>query len=320
MTDSSPSAPLFAGIDVSKDRLDLAFSQAHPPAQQPNDAEGHAALVKLLAPIQDLRMIVLEATGGYHRSLVAALAAAGLPVVIVNPRQVRDYARALGRLAKTDAIDASVLARFGQATNPEVRPLGGPEKQAFGELLARRRQLVGMRTSEGNRLAQAVEPRVTRSIQSVIKTLDQQIEELDTQLDDGIKQSPVWQHRVDLLKSVPGIGDATARMLVVELPELGALSRQKIAALVGVAPFNRDSGTMRGMRTISGGRAAVRTALYMATLVASRFNTTIKAAYQRLLANGKRKKVALVACMRKLLVILNAMLRENTPWKIRKVA
>jgi transposase len=315
MTDPSLSAPLFAGIDVSKDRLDVAFSHQHPPTSVPNDADGHAVLAATLASVKGLRMAVLEATGGYHRALVAALAVAGLPVVIVNPRQVRDYARAVGRLAKTDAIDAAVLARFGQATNPAVRPLETPEKQAFGDLLTRRRQLVAMRTAESNRLGSAIEPMVKTSIKSVLATVEKQIEEIDTQLGEGIKKSPVWQHRVDLLKSVPGVGDATARMLVVEMPELGALSRQKIAALAGVAPFNRDSGTMRGERHIAGGRHAVRTALYMATLVATRFNPDIKAAYTRLLKNGKRKKVALVACMRKLLVILNAMIRTNLPWK-----
>lgn len=320
MAERNASAPLVAGIDVSKDSLDVAYTHAHPPSHHANDADGHAAIVAAFVAIKDLRLIVIEATGGYHRALVAALAAASLPVVIVNPRQVRDYARAIGRLAKTDTIDAEVLARFGAATNPEIRPLPEPEKHAFAELVARRRQLVTMRTSESNRLAHAVEKRVRRSIEDVLKVLDRQLEDIDQQLDDGIKKSPIWQHRVDLLTSVPGIGNNTARALVVELPELGTLSRQKIAALVGVAPINCDSGTLRGTRRTAGGRRRIRSALYMATLVAARFNPTIRAAYQAMVARGKRKKVALVACMRKLLVILNAMLRNNTMWKELKAA
>jgi len=304
------------GVDISKDRLDVSCL---PPAVGvadafDNDACGHASLIACLKELKP-RLIVLEATGGYHRMLVAALAAAGLPVVVVNPRQVRDFARAMGVLAKTDAIDASVLARFGEKVGPEIRPLPDTQSAELADLLARRRQLVDLRTAENNRLQQAVAAGIKASIRAVLRTIETQIDRIDEDLDDRIKGSPVWKHKEELLLSVPGIGPQTARMLLACLPELGTISRQTVAMLVGVAPLNRDSGTMRGKRTIWGGRAAVRSALYMATLVATRFNPLLRRHYQKLLAAGKAKKSALIACLRKLLVILNAMIRTNTPWK-----
>jgi transposase len=283
----------------------------HVPASVGNDARGHAALVASLRQIAP-RLIVLEATGSLHRLLVAALAAAGLPVVVVNPRQVRDFARAMGVLAK---IDATVLARFGEKVNPEIRSLPGAESSALIDLLARRHQLVELRTAESNRLGQATSSRIKASIRAVLATIERQIASIDDDLDDRITRSPAWKEKEDLLTSVPGVGPLTARTLLACLPELGTISRQAIAALVGVAPFNRDSGSMRGKRAIWGGRGAVRSALYMAALVASRYNPIVKGYYAKLLAAGKPKKLALVACMRKLLVMLNAMLRTRTPWR-----
>jgi len=304
------------GIDVSKHRLDIAclHGDAPLPASVENTPEGHAALVEILCQ-NPPRLIVLEATGGYQRGVVAALATAGLPVVVANPRQVRDFARGLGILAKTDAIDAMVLARFAEKIDPPVRNLPDAQAQALADLLARRRQLVELRTAEKNRLQQASAPRIKASIRAVLATLDAQIAALDDDLDGHIRRSPVWREKENLLLSVPGVGAQTARTLMACLPELGSISRQAIAALVGVAPINRDSGSMRGRRTTWGGRKDVRCMLYMATLVASRHNPVIRAKYQKLLAAGKPKKVALVACMRKLLTILNAMLRTGQPWR-----
>lgn len=306
---------IFVGIDVSKDRLDVAWQGLpRPAAAFDHTAEGIATLRDLLLR-QAAGLVVMEATGGHERQAVAELSLAGLPVAVVNPRQVRDFARATGKLAKTDAIDAAVLARFAEAVRPAVRPLPDEQAQALAELVARRRQLVGMRTAEGNRLAAARSKKVRQSVETLLEAIDEQLDEVDGELDTLIRACPAWLDKVNLLKGVPGIGDATARALVAELPELGACSRQEVAALVGVAPINRDSGTMRGRRTTWGGRATVRTALYMATLVATRHNPVIRAHYQKLVAAGKLKKVALVACMRKLLVILNAMLRDQKPWQ-----
>lgn len=304
------------GIDISKDRLDVARLPAavHACGAFDNDAKGHAALIAWLKEVSP-RLIVLESTGGYQRVLVAALAAEGLPVVVVNPRQVRDFARALGVLAKTDAIDAMVLARFGEKVNPEVRPLPDAASTALIDLMARRRQLVELRTAESNRLGQAISPRIKTSIRAVLATIEKQITAIDDDLDDRIKKSPAWKEKEDLLTSVPGVGPLTARTLLACLPELGRISRQTVAALVGVAPLNRDSGMMRGKRTTWGGRGVVRSALYMAALVATRYNPVLRAHYAKLVAAGKAKKLALVACMRKLLVTLNALLRTRTPWR-----
>lgn len=302
------------GIDVSKENLDVDFAPTREPLRLANDPAGHAALVKRLSAM-DIRVIVIEATGGYERAIVAELAAASLPVVVVNPRQVRDFARALGRLAKTDQIDAAVLADFGHAIQPPQRPLADAETRQMQEKLARRRQLVDMITAETNRLEHVTTAGVRRSIAAVLKLLGKQLQQIEDDLDQAIRRSPVWQAKADLLLSVPGVGPQTTRTLLVQLPELGHCSRQQIAALVGVAPLNRDSGKHRGRRTIWGGRSEVRACLYMAALSATRFNPRIRPHYERLLAAGKCKKLALTACMRKLLTMLNAMVRDNRPWK-----
>jgi transposase len=310
------SSSVVIGIDISKDRLDVACLPVsiQPLTSFDNDAKGHAKLIASLKRIEP-RLVVMESTGGYQRLVVAALAAEGLPVVVVNPRQVRDFARALGILAKTDAIDAMVIARFGEQVNPTLRPIPDAESTALTDLLARRRQLVELRTAESNRLAQAVTSRIKSSIRAILNVIEKQIESIDEDLDDHIKRSPAWKEKEDLLTGVPGIGKLTARTLLACLPELGDASRQAIAALVGVAPINRDSGMMRGKRTTWGGRKVVRSALYMAALVATRYNPVLKAQYQKLVAAGKAKKLALIACTRKLLVILNAMLRNKTQWR-----
>jgi transposase len=256
-------------------------------------------------------LIVLEATGGLERAATAALATAGLPVVVVNPRQARDFARATGPLAKTDALDARALAHCADVLRPTPRPLPDAQTQELRALLGRRQQLMGMRTAEQNRLAQDIEAHIT--------WLNDRLATLDDDLETRLRASPLWRENDDLLQSAPGIGPVCARTLLLELPELGTLTRQQIAALVGVAPLNCDSGTLRGRRMIWGGRAHVRTVLYMGTLVATRYNPRIKAFYERLLAAGKVKKVALTACMRKFLTILNAMLKHRTPWQTQEV-
>jgi transposase len=304
----------FVGIDVSKEWLDVHLLAADSAERFANSAEGQQALAERLAPLS-VERVVLEATGGYERLLVAVLGTAGLPVVVVNPRQVRDFAKALGKLAKTDRIDAAVLARFAAAVRPALRPLPGESERKLRETLARRAQLIGMRTMEMNRLQQAQASKVRHDVQAVVNFLDKRLRTIDDELDTLIKASPLWQEKTDLLKTVPGVGDNTARTLVADLAELGLCSRQQIAALVGVAPLNRDSGSLRGQRTTWGGRAVVRRALYMATLSASRHNPPIRAHYERLRQAGKKKKVALVACMRKLLTILNAILRDRKPWQ-----
>jgi len=314
MTAVKDVSQLGVGIDVSKARLDVDFSDERGAFIVDNDPNGHARIVQALKDAGASR-IVLEATGGYERLIVAELSAAGLPVAVVNPRQVRDFAKATGRLAKTDAIDAKVLALFAVAIQPPLRPLEDRQTQAFAELLARRRQLVQIRGAESNRLAQARDHRVRTSIEGVLELLDRQLTSIDDDIDQHIQASPIWKEKEDMLLAVEGIGPTTARTLLAELPELGTASRQEIAALVGLAPFNRDSGTLRGQRTIAGGRASVRNALYMATLTATMRNPVIREHYQQLLARGKRKKVALVACMRKLLTILNAMLRDKKTWR-----
>lgn len=313
MTDSNVPT-LAAGIDVSKTRLDIAFSDDRPAFNAANEPDDHARIVQTLKE-SSVSRIVIEATGGYERSLVAQLAAAGLPVVVVNPRQVRDFARATGRLAKTDAIDAKVLALFANAIQPPIRPVDNAQSQILTERLTRRRQLVQMRVAESNRRHQANDSRVCHSIDRVLKLLDRQIAAIDQDVDQFLQNSPIWKEKEVLLTSVKGIGTNTARTLLAQLPELGSASRQQITALVGLAPFNKDSGAFRGQRSIAGGRPAVRAALYMATLVATQFNPVIRAHYQQLLSRGKRKKVALVACMRKLLIILNAIIRNQKPWR-----
>jgi transposase len=260
-------------------------------------------------------LVVLEATGGFEITVAAALASANLPVAVVNPRQIRDFARATGRLAKTDALDAEAIARFAERIRPEPRQLADAESLSLGELVARRRQVVEMIGMETNRQHQARNPRVQRMLKATLKTLSAQLAELDHEIDDTVRRSPIWRAADDLLTSVPGIGDVTAHTLIADLPELGQLDRRRVAALVGVAPINRDSGQMRGKRTIAGGRAEVRNALYMATLAAIRWNPVINKHYHGLVDRGRPKKVALVACMRRLLGILNAIMRTKTPWQ-----
>jgi transposase len=304
---------VFVGIDVAKAHLDVAVRPSEEAWRAPN---ADAAFPDLITRLQALTptLIVLEATGGYEHAVLGALAAAGLPVVAVNPRQVRDFAKALGLLAKTDQIDAGVLATFADRLRPAVRPLPDADTAELSALLTRRRQLVDMLVAERHRLAQA-RPAVRRNLEQHIRWLEQRLHDLDDDLTRRIQRSPVWRAKEDLLRSVPGIGPILARTLLADLPELGQLARRPLAALVGVAPFNCDSGRHRGRRRIWGGRARVRAALYMATLVASRHNADIRTCYQRHLAAGKPKKVALTACMHKLLTILNAMVRSNQPWR-----
>jgi len=303
----------FVGADIAKDQVDVHIRPTDERVQFSRDEAGLAGLVARLQHLGP-RLVVLEATGGYE-ILAAALASAGVPVAVVNPRQIRDFARATGQLAKTDALDAQIMARFAEVVQPAVRPLPTAAAQALGDLVARRRQLIEMLGAERNRHQQARDPQLQRRIATHVRWLTKALAALDTDLDDTIRSSPIWRERDNLLQSVPGIGDVTAYTLLADLPELGRLDRRKIAALVGVAPLNRDSGHWRGRRTIAGGRPAVRRVLYMATLTAVRFNPVIAHFYQRLTAAGRPKKVALTAAMRKLLTILNAMLRDQRPWQ-----
>lgn len=303
----------YVGIDVAQAHWDVAVLPTGEAWQVGTD---EASLTALVARLQALgpRLVVLEATGGLELRLAAALGLGGLPVAVVNPRQVRDFARATGRLAKTDRLDAAVLAHFAAAVRPAVHPLPDAATRALEALVTRRRQLVEMLTAERNRRRSA--PLALQGeLDAHIAWLRQRLQHLDRELGRTIKHSPLWREQDDLLRSVTGVGPVLATTLLSELPELGRLNRQQVAALVGVAPLNRDSGTRRGRRTVWGGRAQVRAALYMAALVASRHNPRLRAYYQRLLAAGKPKKVALVACMRKLLTILNALLRDRTRYQ-----
>lgn len=303
------------GIDISKDHLDIAWLPALQPAiRLPNNDQGHQKLCALFTNQQPQR-ILMEATGGYERPLVAALLNAHLPVVVINPRQARDFAKATGQLAKTDAIDAAVLARFAQDVKPSIRPLPDEKALELQDMVARYRQLVDLRTAEMNRRKKAIYVRVQKSIDVIIETINQQLQDIDEQLNELIQSTPAWQAKVDLLKTMKGVGDQTARMLVAQLPELGQLNRQQIARLVGVAPVNRDSGRWRGQRSIAGGRSCVRSMLYMPALSAVRANPRLRTFYKRLVDAGKPKKLALIAAMRKLLVTLNAMMRDQNPWK-----
>ncbi|MEX0864079.1 MAG: IS110 family transposase [Acidimicrobiia bacterium] len=301
------------GIDVAKTWLEVATSAETPVRRVANDADGIAALVGELTAGPP-RLIVLEATGGYETAVTAALAAAGLAVAVVNPRQVRDFARATGHLAKTDALDARVLARFAQRIQPPARPLPEAVSQELASLLTRRRQLVEMRTAEGHRRPTLV-PSLRPALEEHLTWLTRQIAALDAQLDQTLRDSPVWREKETLLRTIPGIGPVVARTLLGEMPELGTLSRQEVAALAGVAPLNRDSGRRQGSRHIWGGRAPVRVALYMAAVTAIRCDPGIHALDERLhTRGGKPKKVAIVACMRKLLTVANALLRDGVRW------
>jgi transposase len=315
MEQSPTSQSVFVGIDVSKDRLDVHLRPSGEAFAVARNGEGLDQLIARLAEIAPA-LIVLEATGGFERTVAAALAGAGLPLAVVNPRQIRNFARAIGRLAKTDTLDAEAIALFAERIRPEPRPMADGEAQALAELVARRRQLSQMITMEANRRRQARSKRVRRTIEATLKTLEAQLAGLDRDIGNTVKASPVWRATENLLTSVPGVGDVTARTLIALLPELGRLDRRRISALVGVAPFNRDSGKMRGHRAIAGGRAAVRRVLYMATLSAIRWNPVLRDHYRQLVARGKAKKVALVACMRRLIGILNAILRDQKAWNL----
>ena len=304
----------FIGIDGAKDRLDVHTRPGGEVFAVARDSNGLAMLVERLQRLAPA-LVALEATGGYETVVASALGAAQLPLAVVNPRQIRDFARATGKLAKTDRIDAAAIAHFAEAVRPPARPLADAEARALGELVARRRQVIEMIIAERHRRRMASQRRVIRAIERHLALLQAELSELEGDIDDAIRKSPAWQADADLLASVPGVGKVTLRTLIAELPELGHLNRRKIAALVGVAPINCDSGTLRGRRTIAGGRPAVRTALYMAALVASRANPVIAAYYAKLRAAGKTGKQALVACMRRLVVILNAILRDRKPWQ-----
>ncbi|MFL5992336.1 MAG: IS110 family transposase, partial [Rubrobacteraceae bacterium] len=308
----------YVGVDVSKDRLDVCLRWSESDSREEvfavaHDEAGIDTLVSRLV-VEPPVLVILEATGGFERAVVGVLAAEGLPVAVVNPRQVRDFARATGRLAKTDRIDASILARFAEAIRPAPKPLPEEEIRALQGILARRRQLVAMLTAENNRLHSATKP-VAKRIAAHIRWLEKELSRTDRDLEEAIKSSPTLGENEALLRSVPGVGPVLARTLLAQVPELGTLTHKRVAALVGVAPLNRDSGTLRGRRSVWGGRADVRAALYMGALVAARRNPVVREFYERLLAAGKPKKVALVACMRKLLSILNAVLKHHTPWR-----
>ena len=310
--------PLFVGIDVAKDTLDVAVRPTTETWTVGNDEAGITALVTQLQTVTPT-LVVLEATGGFQGAVTAALAAAGLPVVVVNPRQVHAFARAVGILAKTDRIDARVIAHFAEAVRPIPRPLPDAETQELRALLGRRRQLIEMLTAEGHRLASAP-PSVRDAIQQHLTWLEDQRTVLEDTMTQRIQASAGWQAKDEVLRSIPGVGPILARTMVGQVPELGTLDAKPLAALVGVAPFNRDSGTLRGRRTVYGGRAEVRAVLYMGALVATKHNPVIKAFYKRLCAAGKAKKVALTACMHKLLTIMNAMVRDMIPWQPREVS
>lgn len=305
-------SPLVVGMDVAKERLDIAIRPSGERWSVANDDAGVAALVARLRPLGP-GLIVCEATGGFERLAIGTLAAAGLPVVVANPRQVRDFARATGQLAKTDALDAGILALFAERVRPTPRPLPTEAAQLLDAVLTRRRQLLEMLTAEKNRLGFAPKP-LHRGIQAHIRWLERQLDDVTKELAELIEASPVWRAKDDLLQSVPGVGPIVSYTLLGELPELGTLTHKQIAALVGVAPLARDSGTLRGKRLIWGGRASVRTALFMAAMCGRRWNPSLKLFDDRLKAAGKPTKVALIACARKLLTILNAMVRNNTRW------
>ena len=304
---------IVVGIDVSKDRLDVAVRPTGETFAVGRDADGLEALIARLAPFAPAA-IAVEATGGYETVVAASLAAAGLAVVVVNPAQVRSFAQALGRRAKTDPIDAQVIAHFIEATKPAVRPLPDEATRLLGELVARRRQIVGMIVAERQRQKRLTEKRLQQSIARLLAALQKELSALETAIDDAVRGTPAWREKEDLLASVPGVGKIIARTLLAELPELGSLDRRKVAALVGLAPWTRQSGQWRGKSFIGGGRASVRAALFLGAMVAARHNPDLKLFRNRLIAAGKPKLVALVATARKLLTILNAILRDKRPW------
>jgi transposase len=304
---------VYVGIDVSKDRLDVHVRPTGESLAVARDGEGLAGLIARLQSLAP-QLIAVEATGGFEILVAAAIGGAGLPLVVVNPAQVRHYAQAVGQRAKTDAIDAEIIARFVEATGHSPRPLPDAATRLLADLVTRRRQIIVMMVAERQR-ATRLPKNLKKSCERVVRVLERELAELDRQLDTAVRGSPAWREREDLLASVPGIGPITARTLIAELPELGQLDRRKIASLAGLAPFARQSGKWRGKSFISGGRASVRTALFIATLSAARHNPLIRAFRQRLIAAGKPKMVAAIACMRKLLTILNAIARDHKPWQ-----
>lgn len=307
-------ATSFVGIDVSKNTLDVHVLPEGQQWRVANDQAGCAELAARLKPLGESVLVVMEATNVFWRMAAAALAGAGLACAVVNPRQVRDFARAMGKLAKTDALDAEVLALFAQRIKPPVRALPSVQCQVAAEMLARRAQLMGMRVAEKNRLATASAKKVRKDIETTIAFLEKRLRALDQEIDSWLQSTPIDQSRANLLQSFTGIGHNTARSLLITLPELGSLNSKQIGALAGLAPFAKDSGNQRGERHISGGRTAARAALYMPAITAIQHNPVIRALYQRLVQAGKHHYVAITACMRKMLVILNAMIRSNQPW------
>jgi transposase len=303
------------GIDISKDRLDVFVLPSGETFAVARDGEGLEALALRLGALADLKLVVMEATGGYETVVAAALAAAQLPLAVVNPRRIRDYAKALGRLAKTDRLDAETIALYGEAAKLTAQAVPDAAARELGELVARRRQIVETMTAERNRKRMLTSRRLLKGADRILAALQKELSEIEQDIDGSVRGTPAWREKDELLQSVPGIGAKTSSLLIAELPELGTLTRRKTASLVGVAPMADDSGLHRGRRHIRGGRITVRCGLYMAALVASRSNPLIAAYYLRLKANGKTGKQALTACMRKLLVILNAMLRDNRPWQ-----
>lgn len=305
----------FLGLDVCREFLDLHVRPTGQTGRFPNTPDGHRLLLAALPPVAQVDRVVLEATGGLEGPVAATLAAAGYPVVVVNPRQVRDFAKAAGRLAKTDALDAAVLAHFGEALRPELRPLPAADLREFRELLDRREQLLQIRTAESNRVAPTLPKAVRADLDAHLAWLDKHVAAIEAKLTQRIQANLTWKANEELLRSIPGLGPQTARTLIGHLPELGRLDRRQLASLVGLAPMNCDSGKARGVRHIVGGRAAVRKALYMAALASTRHNPVLGEFYRRLRADGKLAKVALIACARKLLSIANAVLRTRTPWE-----
>lgn len=305
--------PIWVGIDVSSESLEVAARPRGEFWSAANTATGIKEAVAKLKPLSP-KMIVVEATGGLEVPIVTALASAGLPVVVVNPRQVRDFAKATGTLAKTDKLDAHVIAHFGEAVRPDIRPIKDEELQELTEIIARRRQIVDMLTAEKNRLKRSSK-QVAKDIKAHIAWLEKRLDKTDVELHKRIKENPLWRKKDEICRSVPGVGPVLSMSLLANLPELGQVGPRQISALVGVAPFNHDSGKYHGHRIVWGGRSNVRSVLYMATMTAVRFNPNIKAFYERLLGNGKKPKVAITACMRKLLVILNAMIRDCIKWQ-----
>lgn len=301
---------IVVGIDVSKSRLDVSAAGEY--WSTPNDIDGMGKLIDRLKPLSP-SLVVVESTGGLERGVLAELSAAGIPIALVNPGRVREFAKSIGLLGKTDKIDAGLLVRFGEATQPKPTRLPSNDEQKLSAWMTRRHQVVEMLTMEKNHLASA-HPAVLASVKTIMDALQEELDDLNREIDEFIDQHPAFKQKKEILRSAPGIGQVTAAILLADLPELGTVDRKKVASLVGVAPFNNDSGRHRGKRRVKGGRPSVRTVLYMATLSATRYNPVIRSFYQHLLAVGKEKKVAIVACMRKLLTFLNAMIRDSKKW------